>query len=110
MPQFQKQNLRLRSPRRPRAAIRHRERVPTRPVLQAAAHALFRSGEDTVLPTACEALINPLLCDGQGLGISGFSGCDRARARIVEILLAIALFRRYHHDGSWDPSSGLERV
>lgn len=74
MPQFQKQNLRLRSPRRPRAAIRHRDRVPTLPVLQAAAHALFRSGEGTVLPTARQALLNPLLCYGQCLGISVFSG------------------------------------
>jgi hypothetical protein len=102
MPQCQKQSLRLQLPRRPRAAIRHRDRVPTLPGLQAAAHALFRSGEGTVLPTARQALINPLLCYGKCLGISLLSGRDSAHPRIVEILLAITFFRWYCDTRSQD--------
>src|SRR5262245_9006392 len=68
------------------------------------------AGEGLVLPTARQALLNPLLGEDKGLGISVFAGGDRARARRAELLLAIALVSRDDHEGARDPSACLELI
>src|SRR5262245_26108868 len=68
------------------------------------------AGEGPVLPTARQALLNPLLGEDKGLGISVFAGGDRARTRRDELVLAITLVSRDDHEGARDPSACLELI
>jgi len=60
------------------------------------------------LPTAGQALIDPLLAHGKRLFVSFFSGRYNTRAGLYNLLHTIAFFGRYDYQGSRYPASRLQ--